>query len=163
MIQTLTPSDWQIFKSLRLESLLDSPAAWNSLYETLNIQPDSYWQDRLAQGDKTFVAFMGKTPVGMASLYSKPHTKTSHVAEVWGVYVCPNNRGRGIGRLLLQTVISEARSRPEFSKIKLSVTSSQNVAFKLYQSLGFTQVGCYHEEIKVGDRYFDEVLMEMPL
>ncbi|OGD08258.1 hypothetical protein A2397_05590 [Candidatus Amesbacteria bacterium RIFOXYB1_FULL_44_23] len=163
IIRALTPDEWPIFKKLRLESLADSPSAFSASPESLVDQPDSYWFDRLDTADKTFVAFMGKTPVGMASIYTKSNPKISHIAEAWGVYVSPKYRGQKIGKELLQTIIAEASSRSQFKKIRLGVTSSQSQAFGLYKSLGFVQVGCYKNEIRVGDKYFDEILMEKSL
>lgn len=66
--------------------------------------------------------------------------KSPEQTEIIQIQIDPAFQGKGIGRLLLETVIAEARQRN--SKVILSVLK-QNPALKLYQRVGFTQT---HED-----------------
>ncbi|UYO74254.1 hypothetical protein M0220_15460 [Halomonas qinghailakensis] len=46
-IKVLTPDDWALYKSVRLESLNDSPDSFGSTYEQESILSNSDWQARL--------------------------------------------------------------------------------------------------------------------
>ena len=61
-------------------------------------------------------------------------------AELANLAVDPGIRGRGIGRLLLDAMLADARSR-ESARVFLEVRESNEAARQLYASRGFGQVG----------------------
>ena len=61
-------------------------------------------------------------------------------AQVANLAVAPSQRGRGLGRRLLEAVLEEARERGCRS-VHLEVRPSNTVALSLYESAGFRQVG----------------------
>jgi ribosomal-protein-alanine N-acetyltransferase len=60
--------------------------------------------------------------------------------HVLNLAVKPACRGQGLGRLLLDHALDEAR-RQEVSLVSLEVRVSNDVAINLYRSLGFRRVG----------------------
>ena len=46
-IRVLTPQDWQLYKSVRLTSLEESPDSFGSTYEQEVTLSDTEWQTRL--------------------------------------------------------------------------------------------------------------------
>jgi L-amino acid N-acyltransferase YncA len=77
------------------------------------------------------------------------------------MYVTREHCGRGIGRLLLTSLIDRLSVFPQIATIRLWVTQAQNPARALYQSVGFQVVGNAEEGIVVDDRQYDELIMEL--
>lgn len=77
------------------------------------------------------------------------HSPTGTKASVEDVVVHSGARGRGLGRMLMQRLLLEAR---KFAPITLTLTSrpSRTEANMLYQSLGFKrrETNCYSLEIE---------------
>lgn len=59
------PADWERFRSVRLESLSESPAAFGSRYDDWVDAPAERWQSRLTQVPLTLLAHEGTTVVGV--------------------------------------------------------------------------------------------------
>lgn len=98
-----------------------------------------------------------------AGLLRDPALKRRHVATVWGVYVTPGARGRGLGRAVVQRVIAHARSWPGVERVHLSVSENSPEAHALYQSLGFAAWGIEPDCLRVGEASFAEVHMSLRL
>lgn len=83
-----------------------------------------------------FLAVDGGEIVGMLSLvnYRIPTGLSAHVEDV---VVDAAHSGRGIGRLLLDTAIEEARRR-HARHVELTSRASREAANRLYQATGFT-------------------------
>jgi ribosomal protein S18 acetylase RimI-like enzyme len=64
------------------------------------------------------------------------------VVQVWGMWVAPAARGRGLGRELAQRVVDWARERGA-ATVRLDVTDTEAArpAAALYRSLGFAETG----------------------
>lgn len=61
-------------------------------------------------------------------------------AEIANLAVSPSDRGKGLGRALLDAILHDANSRG-VSDVYLEVRRSNTAALKLYRSRGFEQVG----------------------
>lgn len=75
------------------------------------------------------------------------------------MYVCPENRNSGIAKSLMLKAIKKAKAIEGVEQIYLTVTSSNEPAKKLYQSLGFKTYGIDERALKVDHTYFDDELM----
>ncbi|MCG8545716.1 MAG: GNAT family N-acetyltransferase, partial [Alphaproteobacteria bacterium] len=84
-----------------------------------------------------------------------------HKGVLWGMYVKPDGRGTGLGKLLAERVIEHAETAVE--ELLLKVVSANPAAVKLYKSLGFAEYGVERRAMKIGADYYDEVLMALPL
>ena len=63
------------------------------------------------------------------------------IASLWGMYVHPDWRRRGIGCMLLQEIQQLARGLPGVKQVVLSVAQSEEPAIRLYCSAGFLKKG----------------------
>jgi GNAT superfamily N-acetyltransferase len=109
VIRPLDAADAAAFQALRLRGLREVPGAFGSTYEEEAGVPLDEVAARLARGaereDVVFGALDGKgVLVGVAGLRRDSHRKARHRAHVWGMYVAPEARGRGLGRLLNKTL-----------------------------------------------------------
>jgi len=99
-------------------------------------------------------------PVGTLSCVFNDRAKTKHVAHIYGVYVTPKYRGRGIGGMLLRRTLSDVQKKREVIKVQLSVNPALRPAVILYKRVGFEEVGRAKKELRVGGRYYDMLMME---
>ncbi len=94
-------------------------------------------KELLVFGD-TVVLLAGEGPDGLAVLRFRPGIWSSsqecYLAEL---YVAPPERGRGLGRALMDAALQEARER-HADRIDLGTSETDVVARRLYESLGFT-------------------------
>lgn len=101
--------------------------------------------------------------VAVAGIVRMQGPKFAHRAKVWGVFVEPAYRGRGLGRLVLQAAIDLARTWEGVDYVDLGVSENSPEALHLYQSLGFRVWGREPETTQYGDRRFDEIFMTLKL
>ena len=82
---------------------------------------------------------------------------------IWGRFVTPEWRRRGLGRMLLTAAIARAREIEGLEQLLLQVGIANAAASALYQSLGFTVYGVELSGLKIGASYYDEYLMMLKL
>jgi GNAT superfamily N-acetyltransferase len=76
----------------------------------------------------------------------------AHAAEVKRLYVRPERRGEGWGRLLAQTLIDEARAIG-YRELKLDTLERMTEARALYAELGFRECAPYYNNPLPGAVY----------
>ena len=151
---------------LRLEALAGDPQAFSASaedHQSLSLQEV---RKRLgSDGADFFVAgaFAEGRLTGMAGFYREKGLKSRHKGRVWGVYVTPGSRGKGVGRKLLEAVLQRAAAIEGVEQILISVTTTQAAAISLYRSLGFESFGCEPRALKIDDRFIDEEYMVLPV
>jgi ribosomal protein S18 acetylase RimI-like enzyme len=85
----------------------------------------------------------------------RPHDE--HAGEMKRLYVRPGHQGRGVGRLLAERVMTEARASG-YSTLILDTLPSMTSALRLYESLGFVRRAPYYATPVTGS-----VFMELKL
>jgi len=163
MIRKLREKDAEAYFKLRREALLDSPLAFASSPEddraaTVEVARE---QLRLDVPDQViFGAFDDRHDedriVGMAGLFRDRHLKAAHKVHVWGMYVVPSHRRRGIAAELLQAALRHARSLPGVAWVHLTASSSASGARRLYQRAGFELWGTEPDALRHDGRSVDD-------
>jgi ribosomal protein S18 acetylase RimI-like enzyme len=168
MIRILTAEDAEAYQALRLRGLQESPAAFGSTYQSEVDVPLPHITERLARGagreDVMFGAFDdGGVLVGLAGLGRQTGMKTRHRAHVWGMYVGPEARGRGVGRALMQALIAHARTLDGLERLTLGVEAGNQAARTLYHTVGFVTYGIEPQAYALDGEYWDSEMMSLAL
>lgn len=142
-IRLLTPQDAAAFHTLRLRGLVESPSAFASSYEEEAHTPLESVAARLipSNNDCVIGAFVDETLTGIVGLHREHHTKLAHKLILWGMYVAPEHRRRGLARALVAAAIERAARTPGIKQINLGVNAANTPAIALYESLGFIAWG----------------------
>lgn len=155
---TSRDANWTTVERITIERF---PACWELRLRALREHPDAFGQpageaERLSleeaegqfqtfwdNGDnRTFGAFgPGGVQVGMIGVVREQRQKNAHRVSIWGVYVSPEARGRGVSGLLLDCALEYARALPGVLQVHLTVASHNLMAIRSYERTGFVRCG----------------------
>ena len=158
VIHMLAEADAPAFRTLRLRSLREHPEAFGSSFEEEELLPVEQTAEHLRSSSAercTWGAFAAGQLVGYAGFSRHPRRKTRHKAHLGGMYVVPEARSQGVGRLLVDAVVTHARTVPGVEEVVLAVTVGNEYARRLYVAAGFKRYCIEPRYIKLEDRYFD--------
>ncbi len=97
--------------------------------------------------------------VGWSSLnVYNPRPAYQHVADL-SIYIERAWRGKGVGRRLLEHLIDQARALG-YHKMMLSAFPFNASGVALYERMGFTRAGVFHEMGQLDGRWMDTLIME---
>jgi ribosomal protein S18 acetylase RimI-like enzyme len=161
-IRLLTAADAESFWHLRLEALRNDPASFaDSAEEHLKTTVEMV-KELLGKNDPTSNFVVGVFEEGKltatAGFYRYSQIKERHKGHIWGVYVRPESRGKGVASALMKEIVRRAREIDGLEQITL-VASANLPAQRLYESLGFQSYGVEPHSLRMGDQYIDDVLM----
>ncbi|MBB4210484.1 ribosomal protein S18 acetylase RimI-like enzyme [Rhodothalassium salexigens DSM 2132] len=155
--------DVAVFRALRLAAMTRSPDAFNSTYGEELAKPDAWYAERLAE-DGVFAAGGRTQPQGMVGVRRYPTAKARHKAWLYGLFVAPEARGRGVGQALVQAALSHAAGEVDVELVLLTVVTGNAPAIALYERMGFEAYGVEPRAMKTPDgTYYDDLLMARPV
>jgi len=152
-------------QALRREALAGDPLAFGATVDD-DLALDSIAAKRSLSDPSTatiFAAFVAGTPVGMVGLVRMPREKIKHRALVWGMYVQPQYRGRGVAAELLAAAVGQARAWTGVGQVHLSVTAYSPSAQRLYERAGFVVWGREPRALGWNGTFVDEYHLVLPL
>jgi RimJ/RimL family protein N-acetyltransferase len=184
MIRPLTPSDTPAYIALRREMLADSPWAFagsedddealkpevttarirgphQAIFGVFEDSGPNSPADLEHAGTQGPQSLSSPTPrlLGAAGLFISHHKKMAHRANIWGVYITPPARNRGLATQLLHATLDHARTWPGVNSAYLSVSENSPQAQRLYERLGFKPWGREPAALITGARAYDEIPM----
>jgi ribosomal protein S18 acetylase RimI-like enzyme len=162
-IRAIRPDDAAALRELRLEALRDNPLAFTADLDESEAQPPEYWKDLAtrasgAGGELIMVADSRGELEAMTGIYTPKQPKLRHSGIIWGVYVRPEARGRGLGEALIRSVLDWARER-KLATVRLSVVATNHSAKRCYERCGFSVYGVEPMAVQWQGKFYDEFLM----
>lgn len=164
-IRRLQAEDAAAYRPLRLRALTEDPAAYLTSAEEFAARPLSSVADRLRPSQAAFTLglFMESELVGIATLLRAQPLKQRHRAEIAGVYMAPEARGRGLARRLIEELIWQARQMEGVAVLGLAVTETQLAARALYGKLGFEVWGVQPDALRQAGAPLTELHLQLAL
>ena len=142
VLQRITPEMVAHYKTVRLRALLDTPNAFGSTYLRESQFTEEEWDKRAKNldGERAvgYLAFDGEQYCGIVACFVDGEDPLK--ANLVSMWVAPEYRRGGVGRLLVDAVRSWARDRG-VKTVFLMVTSCNQAAIEFYKRIGFSVTG----------------------
>lgn len=136
VVRTVSGEEWAAFRDVRLRALADTPDAFASTLAEARARDEGAWRALVEGPGLRLLAFADGRPVAMGGLFVPEGAPD---AGVWGMWVDPAWRGRGLAGRILDELLAEARR--EGRGVVLDVTEDNDGARRLYESRGFVATG----------------------
>ena len=138
-VERMTPDSWERVRTIRLRALAESPDAFGTTVAEWEGRPPGDWRERLEDpAAATFLAVSGNRDRGIVAC--RRYDDGGADAGLFGMWVEPDSRARGIGGALVDAVVAWARDHG-FPGILLDVADTNPPAIRLYESRGFSRTG----------------------
>jgi RimJ/RimL family protein N-acetyltransferase len=162
-VRRLVPADAVSYRALMIGAYRDEKDAFTSTAAEREALPLTWWEARVAVDDDAaelvYGAFDAGQLVGAAGLNFERRTRTRHKATLFGMFVHPDFRGRGIAGALVRAVLAQARATPGIAVVQLTVTDTNAAALRLYERCGFRAFGTEPLAVRIGAAYLAKTHM----
>lgn len=142
VLHPITPALVAAYKAVRLRALQDSPTSFGSTWLRESKFTDEEWMARtqhlVSERAAGYLAFQGDRYVGLALCLLDDNTPAK--AQLISMWVAPERRHFGVGRLLVEEIAAWA-SEHGARTLSLMVTSVNHSAMEFYKRLGFSLTG----------------------
>ena len=138
MIRMLCEEDAEAYTALRRASLSDAPFAFAASPEDdIAASVDAVREQLRKAPEFVIVGAFEPELVGALGVGRDRHIKAAHKVHLWGMYVAPTHRRRGIAAAILRAALAHARTLPGVACVHLSVSAKTPAAQRLYARAGF--------------------------
>ena len=162
-IRKLNEDDWRVFSEVRLKALQTDPQVFGSNFELESKFTETDWRSRLQSEDSSiFMLFDGEKPIGITGVSVFREDPSRQTAILWGSWLAPDYRRKGLSDLMYKTRIAWAKARPEIRRIIVSHRASNTASRSANQKHGFVFTGT-HEKVWTDGKTEDEVCYELKL
>jgi GNAT superfamily N-acetyltransferase len=145
LVRRLAPPDASAYRALMLDGYARDPEAFTATVAERAGLALAFWQARVAPGDAAGQVVLGALVdgelAGAVGVAFEQRPKLRHKASLFGMYVAHPARRRGLGRLLVEAALDEARRRAGIVQVQLTVTQGNPAAEALYAQCGFVPYG----------------------
>jgi ribosomal protein S18 acetylase RimI-like enzyme len=160
----LEEPDFTTFVEIRKEAFRNEPEAFGSDYTSYNATPlldKEHFFEKVINYPFSYVigAFLENELVGIAGFTCHSAVKRRHKGVLWGMYVRPNHRHKGVARRLADIIMRSAKEDARCEQVLITVSPPGSLAHRFYEALGFILYGVEYRALKLEDEYVDEVLM----
>ncbi|NKB66631.1 MAG: GNAT family N-acetyltransferase [Candidatus Latescibacteria bacterium] len=141
-LEPISSANALLLKSVRLRALQDTPTAFGSTYAREAAFTDTQWQQRASRHDGRhgigYLVMDQGEPCGIAgSFIDRNANNKTHLVSMW---VASSHRRRGLGRQLVEAIVSWAASKG-IGTLYLLVTATNKPAIAFYRGLSFALTG----------------------
>jgi len=153
IINEMRPGDWDCVQAIYAEGIATQQATFETTAPTWPLWDASHLPCArlVARINETIVGWAALSPVSSRKVYAG-------VAEV-SVYVSENQRGRGIGRQLLEALIAASELNGIWT-LQAGIFPENITSLALHQSCGFRVVGRRERIGNMAGVWRDTILLE---
>ncbi|MBO3276909.1 GNAT family N-acetyltransferase [Pseudomonas schmalbachii] len=161
VIRDASEADLPGIRDIYNDAVLNTTAIWNEIEVDLANRRD-WFAARLQQGFPVLVAEEGGEVVGYASYGPWRNFDGFRETVEHSVYVRNDQRGKGIGPLLMEALI--VRARVQGLHVMVAAIESGNTAsIRLHERLGFATIGQMPQVGQKFGRWLDLTFMQLQL
>lgn len=160
-IRKLTEDDWREFSQIRLKALLTDPKVFGSNYEREKDTPEADWRETLrSEETAVFLICDDETPIGITCISIDRDDPTKKIALLWGSWLVPEFRGKGLSELMYRARIDWAEQQSTVEKITVSHRASNLSSKFANQKHGF-KLTHTKEKVWTDDKIEEEFCYEL--
>jgi len=164
-IRPLEEGDFSAFLDIQRDALRNAPEVFGSDYDWFDalsiLSKEQRYEKYMFYPHKYLLGAFAEdgSIVGMIGFSNdKNRSKIKHKGQIWGMYVVPELRGKGLATALVNSVVETAREI-DVELIQLAVGTRNVASYELYLRSGFSVYGTEARAMKVDEEYVDEYLM----
>jgi GNAT superfamily N-acetyltransferase len=144
-IRQVVEIDWNAISTIYRAMLTDTPTAFCETIQEIERRTDSDWKSLVAEWAEGShaVAFIAEDAAGYCGFVRAEATDlriSPASVLVRNLWTAPRQRGRGLGRALMNAVEQWARQH-QAERVTLSVTEENHTAFDFYLAIGYHDTG----------------------
>jgi RimJ/RimL family protein N-acetyltransferase len=130
----------------------------------LTVEQEAEYIKKLSTDANTFmiIGVINDSIVSVAQITSPNRKRIAHNSEL-SISVKKEYWRNGIGKAVLEELIRYAKEHSEIRNVSLGVKASNRNAIRLYEKLGFQQIGIHKGYFNVNGELDDEILMDLHL
>ncbi|WP_304196383.1 GNAT family N-acetyltransferase [Flavobacterium alvei] len=160
-IRPYQPEDTQAILDIINHNILHSTALYDYNIRTIE-QQQTILEEKINKNFPVIIAELNEQVVGFG-MYSEFRFREAYKFTVeHSVYVNENFHGKGIGKLLLQELITLAKNQKLHTMIAVIDAENQS-SVEFHEKFGFKTVGIIKESGYKFDRWLDSVFMQLIL
>jgi ribosomal protein S18 acetylase RimI-like enzyme len=138
------------------KELFEEYATWLGIDLCFQKFDEELLQLREMYGLPTGAILLYKTEEGFGGCVAI-RDKGNNIAELKRMYIKPEYRGRGVGKILLEKALALSKELG-YKKIRLDTLSSMTTAIQLYRSAGFYNIEAYYFNPEPAAVFFEKEL-----
>ena len=153
-VRLLAEEDWELFRSVRLAALAESPESFVATHDEEVALDEDYWRQRMTRSHR-FVAEQDGEVIGVVSV--GPHGDDPQSGDLFGLWVAPEHRSAGVSSRLVkaaaQRAVEDGRERLFYwvstengrgiafaSNVGFRVSSERRPALKAHEEFGDQEI-----------------------
>jgi GNAT superfamily N-acetyltransferase len=146
-IRVLGESAWQLYRTVRLAALEESPDAFTATAAEEAERDEQFWRERMTRAHR-LLAERGEHPQGTVSL--GPYAPDPSAGEVFGLYVFPEARRTGVSWALVEAATALA-TQDGYRQLYYWVGTDNPRAIGFANNFGFRLTG-HRRTARANDR-----------
>jgi len=125
----------------------------------ISIEDEERFIADLADGQKGFMlTAVVEGRIVSTCVVTRPQRARVHHIGTFGISVAKSHWGLGVGQRMCEAMLETARE-VGITKVRLEVREDNARAIRLYESVGFQREGVAPRALRIGDRYYADVVM----
>jgi phosphinothricin acetyltransferase len=155
LVEPMRPEDWPAVREIYEEGI----AGGNATFEMYAPTWDAWNRARLRECRLVAREAEGEPVIGWVALSPVSERAVYRGVADLSIYVAESARGRGVGRELLEQLITDSEEAGIWT-LQAGVLAENEPSLALHRACGFREVGRRERIGRHGDRWRDVVLLE---